>query len=266
MSPRPKSASAGLPRVNGFLLALFRRYARRYIRRHFHAVRLSRGGKLPELPEGPLVIYMNHPSWWDPMIALLFGTIFFSDRRQYAPIDKASLERYRFFGRLGFFGIELNSFRGAKVFLSTAARIFEEPDSVLWITPEGRFTDPRVRPIRFQPGLSAAAALMETGALLPMAVEYPFWEERLPEVLVRFGPPVRPADIAGRDRAAINGLLEAHLRAAQDALAGEAIAADPQAFEVMLSGRTGVGAVYDAWRRLGAVFRGKPFEKSHGVG
>ena len=68
--PRTRAADAALPRVSTRLLGLFRRYARYYIRRHFNAVRLSRAGRLPALPAEPLVVYVNHPSWWDPMIGL----------------------------------------------------------------------------------------------------------------------------------------------------------------------------------------------------
>ena len=54
----------------------FTRYVRRYLRRHFHAVRLVRAGR-PEAPaEGPLVIVLNHPSWWDPLVGAVLAGLF----------------------------------------------------------------------------------------------------------------------------------------------------------------------------------------------
>jgi len=255
--------TAELPRVSQRLLTLFRWYARRYIRRHFDAVRLSRGGPLPTLSDAPLVIYLNHPSWWDPMIALLVGTERLGDRPQYAPIDQAMLRRYRFFGRLGFFGLEARSSRGARTLLTMADAIFSEPGSVLWITPQGRFTDPRVRALRFLGGLAAVVERMHRGLILPMALEYPFWNERQPEALIRFGEPLSAESVAGLGRDNINVMLEERLIKAQDALAEEAIRRDRQAFEDLLSGKAGVGFVYDSWRWLKACVRGQSFDRHH---
>ena len=54
------------------------------------------------------------------------------------------------------------------------------------MTPSGRFTDPRTR-IKFQPGLSHLACSSPSVSLVPLALEYPFWEERTPEALIEFG-------------------------------------------------------------------------------
>src|SRR4051794_7196665 len=102
-----QTGSADLPllsRRSPALWSLFRRYAAGYLRRHFHAVRLSRSGRPPSRPVGPLVIVLNHPSWWDPLVCIAL-TELFPDRTGYAPIEAAALGRYRFFERLGFFGV-----------------------------------------------------------------------------------------------------------------------------------------------------------------
>jgi hypothetical protein len=68
------------------------------------------------------------------------------------------------------------------------------PDSVLWVTPEGRFTDVRTRPAIFRPGLASLVARLDTFTLVPLAFEYTFWDERLPEILVSCGQPIAVAD------------------------------------------------------------------------
>jgi len=263
-------ARGGLPEVRPWLLRLFRRFNRGYLRRHFHALRLSRAGRPPGSSVGgaslagePLVIYLNHPSWWDPLVALCLAGELFGDRRSYGPIEARAAERYGFFRHLGFFGVERGTIAGARRFVDTATALLERPDTALWITPEGRFTDPRQRPVRLEPGLAHLARRLDHGVFLPLAVELPFWEERTPEALVYFGAPLPAAGLRGRP-GEITAVLAAGLEAAQDALAREARERREEAFEVLLSGRAGVGGVYDLWRSLAARLRGEHFQREHG--
>jgi hypothetical protein len=48
----------------------------------------------------------------------------------------------------------------------------------------------RERPVRFEGGLGLLATRVERALFAPFAAEFVFWEERLPEILVRFGEPV----------------------------------------------------------------------------
>jgi 1-acyl-sn-glycerol-3-phosphate acyltransferase len=272
MKPEPRPAEEGgaspggnTPRVSPLLLSLFSRYAQGYLARHFHAVRLSRAG-LPDpepLSGRPVIVYLNHPSWWDPLAGMLLALRLFPGRRHYSPIDAAALGKYRFFERLGFFGIEPGTARGARRFLSVAQEILSQPDAMLWITAGGRFADPRERPVRLQSGLGHLASRMREGVLLPLALEYPFWEVRFPEALARFGEPIS-LGYDGLLPDAWTAVLEKRLAAAQDALAAEALARDPASFETLLGGSAGVGGVYDAWRRLRSRVRGERFRPEHG--
>jgi 1-acyl-sn-glycerol-3-phosphate acyltransferase len=252
-----------VPRISPWLWRGFGRYAERYLARHFHAVRLSRAGGLPPETDAPLVVYLNHPSWWDPLVCLLLARRFFPERWHYAPIEDRALERYRFFMRLGFFGIETGTWKGAATFLRVGRAILNRPMTGLWVTAEGRFTDPRQRPVRLQPGLSHLAQHLGRGVLLPLALEYPFWEERGAEVLVRFGEGIT-IDGGARRMSAWAALLEQRLEVTMDALCVEACRRDPLAFEVLLQGRTGIAGPYDAWRGLRAWIRGESFHRTHG--
>src|SRR5262249_11061377 len=153
----------------------FRWYVHRYLGRHFRAVRLSRSGCGPRLPDGPLAIVLNHPSWWDPLICLVLSQRF-AGRSHYAPMDAANLEQYRFFARLGFFGVERGSLRGARNFLRIGRAILDRSDSVLWITAQGRFADPRDRPVRLASGLGHLLARVSGGIVVPLAIELVFWD------------------------------------------------------------------------------------------
>lgn len=245
---------------SALVCAMAEPYLRRYFRRSFHAVRVARDGLPAAAPGRALIICANHPSWWDPMMFALLTRLLFRGRAGYGPMDAAALGKYGVLRRIGVFGIGPGR-RGAARFLRTGLDLLADPTTVLWITAEGAFTDPRTRPVRLRPGLAHLARRGEA-VVLPLAMEFPFWDERRPEALARFGPKVELPP--GHDAATWTAALEAALTASLDALAADAMSRDPSRFVTLVSGRTGVGGVYDLWRRGLAWRRGRRFDSSHG--
>lgn len=258
---RWKTSGSAAPQVftsrSPLLVRLFTAYVRRYLRRHFCAVRLARGSYDPGRVHGPVVVVLNHPSWWDPLVCMVLSELL-PGRVHFAPMEAQALGRYRFFERLGFFGVRLGSVAGARDFLRTGRAVLQRPEAALWVAAQGRFTDPRERPPGLRPGVAHLVQGLDV-TILPLALEYPFWTERFPEVLARFGTPLRCLGSVAQWHADI----ETGLAATQDALAAEAQARSPAAFQVVLAGRTGVGGVYDTWRRLRAWLHGVPFRPEH---
>lgn len=260
------SGSNPVPGISRPLLHWFTWYSRRYLGRHFHSIRVSVTGMPPDLSGLPAVFFSNHASWWDPLLCLALKERFYPERRAFAPMDARMLGKYRFFERLGFFGVEQNSRRGAVQFLRTALSILEIPGSLLAMTPQNRFVDVRDRPIHFAGGLGHLAIRVERALFVPFAAEYVYWEERLPEILVRFGEPVK---MEPEIRRAFNSkswtkLFEERLTATQDALAVEAQRRNPADFQLVCRGDSGQGGLYDLWRSFKAKFRGETFRKEHG--
>jgi len=262
---RISDVSRRVPTVSRLLLRWFTWYSRRYVRRHFHSVRVSRSG-LPPVSKLPLVIYSNHASWWDALVCVVLKEEFFPDHTAFAPIDATMLERYKMFRRLGFFGVEQRTRRGAIQFLRTAEAVLQSPGHLVAVTPQGRFTDVRERPVRFEAGLAHLARRVQHALFLPFVVEYVFWEERLPEILVRFGESVevRREHAGAFEPAYWTRLFEEKLSATQDALAGESQRRDPDDFQRILRGGAGQGGIYDWWRMFRAKLRGEPFNREHG--
>ncbi len=95
-----------------------------------------------------------------------------------------------------------------------------------------------------------------------MAMEYTFWNERRPELLVRFGPQVECGALP-EDREARTRVLQGLLGTVQEQLAAAAIARSSAGFETVLQGRGGIGGLYDLWRWLVAKVRGKEFRSRH---
>lgn len=256
--------SVHVPQVSPLLWRLFTDYTKYYLRRSFHAVRLLPMATLPQATDLPLLIYSNHPSWWDPLIYLFLARHFWPARTHYAPMETQALTRYRLFARLGCFAVTAGTWQGAATFLRVSQAVLRQPKTVLWLTPEGQFRDPRQRPVRFQPGLGHLVRRLDRCLLLPLALEYPFWQERFPEVLLCFGEAVVVKQAREHSATAWTALLSHRLGATQTRLADAACRRDPQAFTRLLRGRAGVGGTYDLWRAMRARWRGEAFQQAHG--
>ena len=263
-----RSPEHDLPLISRQLFGWFMIYVRKYFRRHFHALRLLAGPAgepaLPDITGEPVIFYANHPGWWDPLIFQLMAEKGFPERLNYGPIDAAALGKYQFMAKIGYVGIEHHTRRGATRFLQMAKAASRRTDVIFWITSQGEFADPRSRPVSLRPGVAHAAAAAGCGLIVPVAVEYPFWNERLPEALIAFGPAMRIADAGGRRAKEWTTVLEAALADTQDRLAAAAIDRDPLAFTAIISGSVGVGWAYDTLRRCSAWLRGEVFDASHG--
>jgi len=195
------------------------------------------------------------------MAAVLFTDLLLHGRKFAAPMDAAALTRYPILERLGFFGVERESAAGAREFLRQSRRVLEHGQTALWITPAGRFHDVR-EVVPFQSGLSHLVDRSFVGSVLPMALEYVFWNERRPELLARFGPAI---DCRGlpEERAERTAFLEQRLAEQQTELTRQALERSGAGFERLLAGASGIGGVYDAWRRLTCWLRGGNFDARH---
>jgi 1-acyl-sn-glycerol-3-phosphate acyltransferase len=214
------------------------------------------------LPDNEAVIcFANHPAWWDPLVALLLHRLYLTGRTAYAPIDQTSLDQYPIFRKLGFYGIDLDSLEGAKRFLSVTRALLRRPTTAIWMTPGGKFADARDK-TTFQPGLGHLAATTPGFTLVPLVLEYTFWEERTPEALIEFGQPIG----TGARRGSKDGWqreLEDRLASAQASLAAKVISREPTAFDVVLDGSAGVGGWYDLGRRAKSLLMRTNFDPRH---
>lgn len=248
-----------VPPISAITLRFFQRVVRAYFRRHFRAVMVQQGERLTEA-QGPLIVYANHSSWWDPMVSILLAQTLLPGRNHYAPMDAAALARYPILCKLGIFPVEMATARGAAQFLRTSQAILAS-GGVVWITPQGRFSDPRESPLAFKPGLGALATRVPDATILPLAIEYTFWDERLPETLLRFGDLVRVSSETNTEVATQQ--LQAALADAMQELKAAAMTRDASQFRVLLSGSRGTGGFYGLGRHLRSLVTRKPLSVDH---
>ena len=260
IQPRGSNSETFLSRK---LIWGFRRYVRRFINRNFNAVRVANAASLGVDMTGPLICFVNHPGWWDPMTAVLITDEFFPNRRFHAPMDAAALENYPILGRLGFFPLDRATNTGLKEFLRHCRELLTDDVTAIWVTPTGRFTDVRDR-APFMNGLGHIAAVEQNIFLLPVAVEYAFWNERYPEVLIEFGSVLKSTDLPVV-KSARTEYLQDCLARTQSSLSQKVIARNPDAFRTMTLGRSGIGGAYDFFRQIAAFFRGGRFQRRHQI-
>ncbi|MEO8440617.1 MAG: lysophospholipid acyltransferase family protein [Spartobacteria bacterium] len=242
-----------IPEISRPLLALFSKYAAAYLAKHFHSIRLL-GAVPPNDLSRPIVVFLNHAAWWDPLVCLFLRNKLFHRRSAFAPIEASALARYGFLKKIGFFGVEQGTTRGAAQFIGTSCAILEQAENALFLTPQGGFADVRA-PLNFAPGIAHLAARSREVIFLPLAIEYSFWEERKPEVLLAFGEPMLPED---------GTKLVDRLAQAQAQLVAAAIRREPEEWRILLRSRSGVSRPYDLWRWLRARLRGEGFRADHG--
>ena len=253
--------AANAPRPSRPMLAWFSLYLRWYVPRHFHALRLAHAARFLDGADSgkPVIVALNHPSWWDPLTCILVSRYLLPRHDHYAPMDASEVERYRILAHMGLFPVDKGSPRGAAQFLRAGQQILSRPQSLLWVTPQGDFTDARQRPVVFRPGLSALVARLPQATVIPLAIEYTYWNERLPEILVNAGAPVQIHGVSDAD--AIDTQLTTALANAQDELAALAHERDTSLFDTILEGASGAGNLYALWQRLRATSKPRIYSR-----
>jgi 1-acyl-sn-glycerol-3-phosphate acyltransferase len=217
---------------------------------HFDRVWLKAEGALPRPADGPLIVYLNHPSWWDGYLAFLLNRNVLHGRFQgYAMMEERQLRLYRFFSWSGAFSVHRQDARSALRSVAYIGRLLaERRDRSLYIFPQGEIAPNDRRPLEIFSGLARIARQAGGATLWPVALRYEFRGEQRPEAFIRAGPLHRSA--ADADPRALTAEVGARLTAACDALRDEYNAGNLGDYQPLLRGRAGVNRVFDAARGI----------------
>lgn len=246
----------------------FNRIFTRRLKKQFHALRILNPPTEEQRKQQTIICYINHPSWNDPMVASFIHHHYFDQHAAFAPIDQQALDKYAFMKKIGLYGVDHGNAAAMRRFLRTSQAILSQAYPLtLWITAQGEFADARVRPLKLQPGLGALLARNFQSLqplVLPVALEYTFGIEKLPEIYINFGSPVEaPDDNHIHDAKAWTQACECALQSTQDQLAETVINRDKDQCKTLLGGSTGIGGWYESWQKMKCALQGKKFDPSH---
>jgi len=217
---------------------------------HFARVWLCVEGPIPTPAAGPLIFYLNHPSWWDGYMALVLNRMVLGNRFQaFCMMDERELRRYRFFTWIGAFSVNRQDARSAMDSVAYISRLLAaRRDRALAIFPQGEITPNDRRPLMMFSGMAHVARHAGGATLWPVALRYEFRGEQRPEVFIRAG--LAHYAGAGADTRALTAEAGARLTTACDALRDEVTGGRLEGYRVLLRGRPGPDKIFDAARGL----------------
>ena len=134
----------------------------------------------------PLVIYCNHSSWWDGLVAFELSRTLKMD--SFVMMEEKQLKNLSLFRKLGAFSVIKENLREAVKSINYAANLLTEKRSrTLWIYPQGEILPNDLKPIKFFNGVSRIIEKIGKCEVVSMAIRYEFLGDYKPEVFVKFG-------------------------------------------------------------------------------
>lgn len=223
-------------------------FVRASIWSHFDRVWLKAIAPLPHPADGPLIAYLNHPSWWDGYMAFVMNRELLRDRfAGYLMMEERQLQRYRFFSWCGCFSVDRHDARSAARSVAYIGRLLAERRArSLWIFPQGEITANDRRPLQTYRGIAHIARRAGGALLWPIALRYEFRGEQRPEVFIRAGPAhYAPAT---SDVITLSNEIARRLTESADALRDDVTQAHLDDYRPLLRGRPSINRVFDALR------------------
>ncbi|RRR76155.1 MAG: glycerol acyltransferase [Candidatus Viridilinea halotolerans] len=250
MTTQPRPA---LPAAKNWLgdAAIYWLLARRSLWQDFHRVWLQSHGPLPHPADGPLIIYMNHSSWWDGYLMYVIHRVVLRGRFDaHLLMEERQLRRYRFFTWSGAFSINRHNPEDTRRSQTYAANLLRggKRARALFIFPQGRIVHPDRRPLVTFPGIARIIAQTGPVTLCPVALRYEFLGHQQPHAFIRIGPVHRPAHPT--DEASIINAVAERLTAACDALRDDVVSGNFACYQTLLRGRHGIDQRFDRFLRF----------------
>lgn len=157
------------------------------------------------LAEGPVIVALNHASWWDILLIIWLDGLVDADAR--AVMDARNLRRLPYFGLIGAVSLDRQDKAQGRRDLAGIATLLDRPNRLVFIYPQGRHRPTGIRPLGLKPGVRSLAAAAQV-PVVPISVQYGFRETEKITATIDIGAPLPPpADAA--DPAWLGGLEDA---------------------------------------------------------
>ena len=172
---------------------IFALYNRNLLRRRFQGFHID-GLRFLQVKdeESPLIVYANHSSWWDGLVAFEISRLAGLDA--FIMMEEKQLRKLFLFRLLGAFSVVRDVPREAARSIAYAVELLQEkPQRTLWIFPQGEILPNDARPLGFYRGLAKIVEKTGRCQVACLALRYEFLGGYKPEVFVKIGRP-KPQD------------------------------------------------------------------------
>jgi 1-acyl-sn-glycerol-3-phosphate acyltransferase len=171
---------------NIWVRRIFDPYEKRILRKSFSHIYIC--GDIPAIYESKaLLLVPNHISWWDGFIADHLNRIFIK-KTIYLMMLEEQLRRYMFFKKLGAFSVNPNKVNDAANSLRYARALLNDSQNMVVIYPQGILQSQFMSHVKIKEGIFALAGMSGSQfQILPIAVLVNPYDEKKPEIIIRFG-------------------------------------------------------------------------------
>jgi 1-acyl-sn-glycerol-3-phosphate acyltransferase len=247
--------------------ALFERmfgvYNKRLLRNAFASIRVAGAEHVRALDRTrPIILIGNHSCWWDGLIEYFLSRSVFGFE-PFLMMDERQMQKYRFFRFLGTFSVNRHSPREARQSIGYAVRLFDRPNRVLWIYPQGVMCPNDMRPLRFERGAAVIATSLRGAQVVPLVHRYEFLREQRPDAFIRFGAAI-PVHASAMSRS-LTTMFESTVTSGLDSLRKDIVEGKVESFDVVLTGRRSTNESYDAVRLSNAAGTMRKRETMNGI-
>ena len=168
--------------------AVWHFYIKKALERRFYSIRV----KHPEHfdmrdKSAACIFYTQHTCWWDGLIGYCLYTFLFKEKTNMMVEDLLSFPLLRY---VGAFSIDKKSPKSILRSMQYAVDFLTNERTSLWMFPQGVIKPPNHRPLELQKGIAYLAQKVDKVNLIPIAIQYPFLRQGLPEVMVDIGKPI----------------------------------------------------------------------------
>ncbi len=169
--------------------SMFSIYNRNLLKRRFNSVRVSGlDFLLKHSSILPHIIYCNHSSWWDGLVAFQISQQ--TKLNSFIMMEEKHLKRFFLFRKLGAFSINRDSPRQSLKSINYAVNVIKmNVGRTLWIFPQGEIVNNDFRPIFFYNGLGKIVEKVGRCFVTSLSIRYEFRGNYKPEIFVRLAEP-----------------------------------------------------------------------------
>ena len=168
---------------------IFAVYNGNLLKRRFHSLQVS-GFQflLDKNPNIPLIIYCNHSSWWDGLVA--FQISLNAGLDSFLMMEERHLRRLFLFRLVGAFSVVREKPREAYQSMVYIQKLLSEnPRRTLWIFPQGEILPNDSRPLKFYNGLTKIAEKLRECSVASLSMRYEFLGEFKPRIFAKIEEP-----------------------------------------------------------------------------